>query len=264
MVFTSRDAWILSLLDHTRGASQCFPSSADIFLVMPFPPQPFPWSSPRSNRAALAVDAQPQVQRGGSCWPAWSQPAPLPAWGGSPMPGTGTLSCSPQRGSLGCQAGYCIFFYLGLQRTVICAKPVMAKTLHRQACGAKFPTKCLQSGDGDRRQVNLQAATRTLAGRASVQTGRVVGAQDAWVLRSPRCSAAKLSLRSPVRGLQRRWMKPAPPAARQHGQELPTGQGEGKEGRFPSICFSHVFPERWGSLPGWLLAEVSWETCKQP
>lgn len=56
LVFTSQDAWILSLLDHTCGVSQCFPSSADIFLVMTFPPQPFPWSSPRSNRAAPAVD----------------------------------------------------------------------------------------------------------------------------------------------------------------------------------------------------------------
>lgn len=45
LVFTSRDAWKLSLLDHTRGASQHFPSSADIFLVMSvvsttaFPPE---------------------------------------------------------------------------------------------------------------------------------------------------------------------------------------------------------------------------------
>lgn len=92
LVFTSWDAWILSLLDHTRGASQRFPSSADIFLVMLFPPQPFPQSSPRSNRAAPAVDAQPQVRRGGCCWPAWPQLAPLSAWASSRsslMPGTG-------------------------------------------------------------------------------------------------------------------------------------------------------------------------------
>lgn len=66
LVFTARDAWILSLLDHTRGASQRFPSSADIFLMVPLPPQPFPGSSPRSTRAAPAADGQPQR---GCLWP---------------------------------------------------------------------------------------------------------------------------------------------------------------------------------------------------
>lgn len=47
LVFTSRDAWRLSLLDHTRAASQRFPSSADIFLMMLLPLYPFLWSSPR-------------------------------------------------------------------------------------------------------------------------------------------------------------------------------------------------------------------------
>jgi len=111
LVFTSRGAWILSLLDHTRGASQRFPSSTDIFLVVPFPLQPFPRSSPRSNKAAPAVNAHHQVWRGGCCLYAWPQLVPLPTWASPwscPMPGTsswhtgsgwawgsGMLPCSP-------------------------------------------------------------------------------------------------------------------------------------------------------------------------
>lgn len=78
LVFTSQDAWILSLLDHTRGASQCFPSAADIFLMMLFPPQPFSPSSPSSSGAAPAVNAQPQ------CWARGSGHASLLAPGEAP------------------------------------------------------------------------------------------------------------------------------------------------------------------------------------
>lgn len=45
-----------------------------------------------------------------------------------------------------------------------------------------------------------------------------------------------------------------------------TALGEtSSEGRsYPCVCFSHMFPERWGSPPSLLLADVIQELCKQP
>lgn len=86
--------------------------------------------------------------------------------------------------------------------------------------------------DGDRRRVNLQAATRTPAGRAGVRTGRVAGAQDSgglWFLWHP---ATELSPRSLVHSSRRRGVRAARLAAwagAAHG-------ARGGKGRKISLC----------------------------
>lgn len=122
LVFTSRDAWRLSLLDHTRGASQCFPSSADIFLMMPLPLYPFSWSSPRRCSCGPCPASGPDRRLLLAPLATASPSASLGNPTGLPMPGTiswhvaqgghrtrGTFPCSPWGGFLGCWAGYCSF-----------------------------------------------------------------------------------------------------------------------------------------------------------